>query len=326
MNNGDVVGRCTNALTEVFERIHDKHEAHYRSRSVLSDMAGDASFLGGILRKHLAQASTLNTKLFPVLEVPIAANPHYTLVANCWIPLPTRETDVTTKAIHHHGNMLLTTVTAYGPGYEHWTFTRPEPVDPVLELYTMTPLEHGPHPFQHAAFVDAYIAHVPLFAPSLSITLALWSNQSPTTWRDAIKRLPLTRGREASLRRLATRVGLTRALDLKTIEYFDFYPVSDGFKGMKNRIEFERGPNADYLQSLFHIIQQTGNEALAPLVEAHVESAPLPNTGLIRQLLKQLRGGRSIEPRLSPCHFGVPHANFKRADIERALAAQTARR
>ena len=88
-------------------------------------MNGTAS----VLEKHLHTPGSLNTRHYPVVGIDIELNHLFGLVANCWIPLPNRATDVSTKAIHHHGEMLLSTVTAFGPGYEHWTFEKPVMVD-----------------------------------------------------------------------------------------------------------------------------------------------------------------------------------------------------
>ncbi len=125
------------------------------------------------------------------------------------------------------------------------------------------------------------------------------------------------------MKSFATRMGLARALDLKIVEYFDFYPVDGGFKGMKRRVEYPFGPNEDHLCSLFHVIQQTGNDALAPVVEEHLESGTvrLTNSQVIKQLVRDLRSGRPIEGRLSDCHFGLPHAMYTVEDIERSLRA-----
>ncbi len=75
------------------------------------------------------------------------------------------------------------------------------------------------------------------------------AGQTPITftWKDRVKRIPMLQKNSAALRELAARVGLTRQLDLKVVEYFDFYPTGEGFRGIKERDEFERGPNADYL-------------------------------------------------------------------------------
>jgi hypothetical protein len=319
------VGYFTGALTRIFRAAPDKHEAHRRCRDVLQEMSGDRAFLTAVLAKHLQTPGALSTKHYPVVGINIELNPYYSLEANCWIPLPDRATDVTTKAIHHHGSMLLTTATAFGPGYEHWTFQRPELADPARQLYRLPLIGRSQHALHHVAFVDSYIAHVPMYPPALTITLALWSNQRPTTWKDRLKRFPLLKRHERILRRLAAAAGLKKALDLKVVENFDFHPADGGFRTMRERVEFPRGPNEDYLHSLFHILQETGNEGLAPLVERQVAANPAPeNPRLVEELLGKLRSGRPIEARLPPGHFGVPFANFTAREIERALAQQPA--
>jgi hypothetical protein len=172
---GDKTGvdRHIAALDRVFASAADKHQAHERAQPVLMDMAADPAFLTEILRRHIATPGTLSTKHYPVLSVPVASKPAYALVANCWIALADGSTNLSTKAIHHHGEMLLTTVTAFGPGYEHWTFSLPEPVDAELDRYTARLLSRESHPLGHAAFVDAYIAHLPMYPRSMTVTLAL---------------------------------------------------------------------------------------------------------------------------------------------------------
>ncbi len=314
-----VLDGYTRRLTEIFHRAPNKHEAHFRSREVLKEMAASGSALTAILERHLDRPENLNTRHYPVIGVDVELNADYGLVANCWIPLPGRRTDVTTKAIHHHGEMLLTTVTAFGPGYEHLTFSRPELVNPDGELFTMRALARETHSQGHAAFVDAYIAHVPLYPPALTITLALWSHRHRTSWRDRLKRLPLWKGNEESLRRILAGCGLSRALDLKVVEYFDFYPAGNWFRGMRERSEFERGPNADYLVSLFHVLQKTGNQELAARIESRLGSARIDNRDTVEHLLCSLEEGWEIEARLSEGHFDQPFANFTHNDIERAL-------
>src|SRR5437868_3943491 len=108
-------------LTRLFASAPDKHSAHDRSTSVLQAMADSPTALTEILRRHLADPGSLRGH-YPVVSMVAASTPDFELVANFWLPLPDASVDVTTKAIHHHGPMLLTTVTAFGPGYEHWTF------------------------------------------------------------------------------------------------------------------------------------------------------------------------------------------------------------
>ena len=112
--------------------------------------------------------------------------------------------------------MLLTTVTAFGPGYEHWTFSRPELVDRERELFSTKILSREQHGPKQPAFVDAFVAHAPFYPDKLSITLALWSNQFPTSWKDKLKRLKLLRGREESLHQWTQRNGAASGIRART--------------------------------------------------------------------------------------------------------------
>jgi len=314
------VYQYVDALSRAFATTNDKRVAHQRSESILQAMAADPAAFKEAFRKHLLRDDGLSRCHYPVVSVMVASTADFELVINCWIPHPDGSSDVSTKAIHHHGTMLLTTVTAFGPGYEHWTFTEPELIDPQRDLFDMRAIEHGPHGLGHSAFVDARIAHVPLYAPGLTITLALWSTSDATSWKDRLKRVPILQRNSARLRQAADRIGLSNALELKLVEFFDFHPSADGFIGMRDRIEFPLGPNADYLASLFHVLQATDNDDLGPVIADAAERRKVSDREVLNHLVRDLREGTAIEPHLSPGHTGVQFANFTRAEIETALS------
>jgi len=309
-------------LERIFAAAPSKHEAHAAANPVMDELGRSPEFLTAVLRRHITTPGAFAAENYPVVSMMIASNPHFELVANAWIALPDGGTDLSTKAIHHHGELLLTTSAAFGPGYDHWTFTTPRQIDVERDLWAMELLSHGRHKLHEVAFVDAYIAHLPMFPASLSVTYCLWSSRSDTNWKDTLKRVPVLQRNSAKLRRAATKVGLAKQLELKNSEYFDFYPSADGFVGMPEREEFQRGPTADHLHSLFHIVQGTGNEALARGIAERLDAIPPPNAELARRLLADLEAGTPIAGRLSPGHTDVPHANFRAADIERALGAR----
>jgi hypothetical protein len=319
------MGRLREAETElvrIFRSSATKHEANARATPVLEQLSRDPAFLSAVIAKYLTTPGALDKKNYPVVGMDIALNPWFGLVANCWIPLPGRETNISTKAIHHHGTMLLSTATLWGPGYEHWMFSMPEPVSEASDVYTMKLLEAAPHPRHHVAFVDKWTAHAPLYPEALSITLALWSNSTPTTWRDRVKRLRMFKGRENQLRQLAVNLGLKKGLDLKVVDSFDFYPDGEGFRVIRERKEFPLGPNDDHVSSVFHVVQQTGNERLARDVRKAIDAGKV-TTGraAVERLVAQLEKGTPIDGRLSTGHYDVPTMNFTRAEIERALEA-----
>ncbi len=317
-----VLARYVRALDVAF-RAPNKHLAQEQARNVLLDMAADERALRATVARHLSQTESLNTKNFPSLGFEISTTPHYALVANAFFPHPRADTDVTCNSVHHHGEMLLTTVTAFGSGYEHWRFTTPEVLDPQRHLFRIALVDRELHKRGHASFVDAYMPHAVMFPRSLTLTYALWSSRRRVRWTDHVKRWRLFRGREKALRAVAVRLGLRRALDLKVARYFDYYPVDGGFCGMRERQQFERGSNEDYLQNLFFIMQQTQCDDLAVDIERHLGSGRVMNVLAVRRFLEKLRRGEPMAPRFSDrIHMDIPHMNFKSDAILRNVSAR----
>ena len=320
--DSSILDRYTDDLTSIFSTFSDKRQAHERSRRLIGEIAREPACLTAAIARHLSSPDALNRPHFPVVSFDATSNPFFEVVFNCWIPLPDRSTDVSTKSIHHHGPMLLTTATAFGPGYDHWLFARPKPIDGEADLFSLELIQHGRHAIHEVAFVDAFVAHVPIYPESLTITVCLWSNSTPTTWRDRLKRIPILQRNAASLRQAAAHAGLAKQLDLKVDDYKDYYPTERGFVGVKDREEFPYTSNEDYLYSLFHIMQETGNQQLGTSIETLLNRGSVDNPMLVRVLLDRLRSDEPIEGRLSDGHYGVPTANFSRVAIERALAFQ----
>jgi hypothetical protein len=316
-----VVDDVVHELVGIFRKASHKRAAHAEARPILEQVSRTPAFVREALEAYVPTTEALTRANYPVVAVPIASNPYFELVLNCWIPLPGHETNISTKAIHHHGTMLLSTATVFGPGYEHWLFTRPRPIDAEASRYRMELLEAAQHPLHHVAFVDAGVAHVPIFPSDQSITLALWSSSAPTTWKDYVKRIPLLKRRDRMLKNLALRAGLGKALAIKVVDTFDFYPSPTGFVPMKDREEFTLGPNEDHLHSLFCVIQRTGNEHIARDVRRRLAELRLRNQEVVVELADQVSRGVPIEGRLSAGHYGVEYANFTTDSIRTALRA-----
>jgi hypothetical protein len=321
-SNSGVMRELVEALKGVFRKATHKRAAHYTARPILEQASRDLRFFSEALAAHLSGPEQFNRLNYPVISVPVTYNPYFELVVNCWIPLPTAETDVTTKAIHHHGDMLLSTATIFGPGYEHWMFTRPRAKHDLV--HTMSPIDVRPHRRHEVAFVDDHVPHVPLYPKSLSMTLALWSSQHEVSFKDRLKRVPLLKRNARVLRAAAVRLGLRNTLDLKLPEYFDFFPVAGGFEAMKDRKEFELGPNEDHLHSLFHVIAATDNAHLAGVIQKTLDTGLVNNRQLVESLSRRLAAGEAIEGKLSRGHFDIPFANYRVDDIKRAVASQSA--
>jgi hypothetical protein len=318
-----VLPRYIKDLKKVFADAKNKHEANYRSNEILAEMSHDKIFLTEVFRQHIRKKESLNTKHFFTVGIDIELNEDFGLVANCWIPLENRADNLSTTAIHHHGEMLLTTVTSFGCGYEHYLFTEAKIVDEKAEKFSMDLTERTFHPLHHTMFVDAFIPHLPLFPPDTSITYALWSDRKKTTWKDKVKRHPIVQNNKNLLRDFAVKAGLAKQLEIKIGTYFDYFPTTEGFCGILERRQPERGPNEHYLQSLFHLVQKTGNDNLVTEFEAKLNSNDtIDNPQKVKDLIADLKEGTEIKAVISPSLLGNKGLNFTREEILQALEAQ----
>tara|TARA_B100000315_G_C14095702_1_gene371359 strand:- start:19 stop:513 length:495 start_codon:yes stop_codon:yes gene_type:complete len=164
-----------------------------------------------------------------------------------------------------------------------------------------------------------------MFPEKLSITYALWSNSKPTRFLSRIKKIPIIQKRADTLRTVMKSVGMGKALDLKLEDYLDFYPSPNGFMGVKKRVEVEykRGPIGDRVQSIIHLLQETGNEDLIDLCQDDLESnkSMEPNEKLeCLKLISAARKGEEIAPKLTEkLHFGFEKMNFTHEQIKASL-------
>ena len=316
--------RHVDAIARAFHGARDKHAAHEQSRAVLLEMAVDEQVLRAALAQHIGDPANLNTENFPSLGFEIANTPYFHLVVNVFFPHPTGATDITCNAVHHHGDLLLTTVTLAGSGYEHWRFTRPTTLDESRDLFRLRLIDRRLHALGNAAFVDAHMPHAVMFPRTLTATYALWSSQHAVSWRDYVKRIKLVARHTHTLRRAAMRAGLKRALDLKPASYYDYFPAVGGFCGMPQRKQFQRGPNVDYLQSFVAVLQQTNNDSLLRDIERQLETGKVREGAFIRDLVRRARRGERIQHKFStPAHNDVPHMNFTASAIMGSLGSST---
>jgi hypothetical protein len=316
-----LLSKYTDALMREFTATHDKYEAQRKSAPILEEICQKPAFITEAIRHHISRPGALDRLHYPVLSFDLGLNPYFGLIINVWVPLPNGDTQLSTKAIHHHGDMLLSSGALFGPGYAHWTFTEPELMDESKNLYRMKLLGNAIHTQGEVVFVGDHVPHCPFFPSSLSLTLALWSSRHPSTWKDTVKRMPPFKGREKFFRKIAIKLGMAKALELKVVRDFDFYPEGEGFHSIPEREEFTLGPNVNYLQSFFHTVQGTGNDLLVPELQSLLDKGWVKDRETYQRFLSDLKSGRAIPAKLSDTHTNVHGFNFTSKDVESALVS-----
>ena len=316
------LGLCENQINKVFKKEKDRSKAHSNCSRILEDLSTDKQLLREILKSNIEKKDFVCQSHYPVLSFPICSNHEYELIANVWIPLASKSTNYSTKSIHHHGPMLLTTVTTFGPGYFHYLFDRPVKHNSDINIFNMAILEAKQHERSSSLFVDQYLPHCPMYPEKLSITYALWSNSVQTKVLSRIKKMPFLKRHASYLRDLGKKIGLTHALDLKLENYLDYYPIENNFSGVKNRneVEFQKGPPIDRVQSILNLLQLTDNEDLITLCEKDIINSQLINNKIKTNcidLISKANTGNAIDSKISDdLHFGFEKANFTHDQIK----------
>ena len=313
--------RHTAELRRIFAETKDCYRAHEISRKVLMEIAAEPNLLGPLLRHHLSDPKNLNKLNFPSPGLFVADSQHFYLCANLFFgDLPQFAEGQSVTCVHHHGSLLLTTLAAFGPGCEIWTLSRPRETR-LDNIFSMEPIGRQRNSLGRFAFTDAGYAHIVFPPAQLSVSLALWSSATRRPVFDAMKSNAVLRRYKARLLALVKLMKASSALKLNEVVNFDFLPKESGFQAIPKRLQYPYGPNEDYLVNLFYLIQSSGNEDLADVVNELLSTRlhELTNPQSIRALLGALARGDRINQTLSEPHQFMPGINITREELLRGL-------
>lgn len=241
----------------IFANTKDRHEAHKKADPVLREMATQREVLHDIIRHNLSDPEFLLKKRHHcILRFDIEEDEEISFMAHCWMPRPDRKPHISHQSIHHHGNLLLSTVSAFGSGYSSILFEPGYKIDDASSIAGMKVAAAYQNQLHNLAFCDAYVPHVATFPEDVSITYALWSYD---------KRYPFTNFRRSSLvqkikypiLKVIKGLNLGQTVGVNDVAYFDFYPQGGYIRGLKDRVfGYEEDTNDNFLQNIFHILQQ----------------------------------------------------------------------
>jgi len=315
------ISALVESLNALLHSAHSKKDFHFQAHKHLLAAAKSKSFLNELIIKNLVQPNFFNQSHYPVPSFPVFRNAEYELVVNCWIPYPDKSIEISTKSLHHHGPMLLSTITIFGPGYQHWLFKPAKNVDGTKCILDL--IDYNQHGLYHIAFVDAFHVHVPMYPKELSLTLALWTSSQKSSVLDHLKSQPFISKNKLILSQLISKLGMSKLLRVKQLKNLDYYPVTNGFTTINFRSDTEycRGPVEHRIQTLFSIIQNTIGPDIFNMVDLQsIISNEFNSSPQLRSLslkfANSLKQGITILPILTPgLHTNQQLSNFSSQQI-----------
>ena len=300
-------------LRSIFSRP-DLYEAHDECVPVMSAMARDRKFFFDVIRKCLSDPEYLGrVRHYPTLAFPIEENEDFTLVANVFLPLPDTNRDLSFQSIHHHGQLILTTISAFGAGYESIIFKPGYSIDLETGLTDMQMDRHYQNELYNLAFIDKLTPHIVFYPEAASITFALWSREKHDAL-DKMKKMKVLQSMKKPLKRIIKMAGLNAAVGLNEVDYNDFYPKEGKIWGLKDRLGYVEGTNRNWLQNVFSVVQQYGFDDMDFIrwlrsdCEGRGQTAPIP-------WVDQLLAEETIDLEFEPSHLNVNKVNLSKREI-----------
>jgi hypothetical protein len=294
-------------------KSEDYYQSHKDITEILKSLVLDNVFLFEIIRYNLSKPDFLRRKRhYPTLSMVIAENENFSFVANLWLPLPNKETDTSFQSIHHHGNLLLSTISAYGPGYNSILFKKGFKIYKETEETEMVVDKIYHNSLNHLEFIDANTPHVVFYPTDFSITYALWSADKPMKAKAALKKMGILKAIKKPLLQLLKIFRLDSLLGLNTVTYFDFHPSGGKLKAMKDRVGYPEGSNGNFLQNIFYILQKVGFDDRQFLES--LKKDPKITRDAHTWIDKFLKG-EEINPKFEDIHLNVPKVNLLKKDI-----------
>ncbi len=299
-------------LDKIFAENKDKRSAHQKAQTVLKDMGANDEVLFAILLKSMQEKGFFEkTRINPVLGMTVFDSLNYTLIAHLWLPRPDGSLELSHQSIHHHGKLLLSSVAAYGPGYESILFSNQHETDPnTLETKLKIHKIYRNHKGS-IDFCDSFAPHIVFYPEKISVTYALWSNEKNEA-KSKIKNIAFIKKNKKLIKDLLNTFGLSKAAGLNVVENFDFHVKEGKIFVMKERVRYPEGTNKNFLQALFYSLQEIN---FPYLKEIKKKSMPISIQTSVNSYIEQIEKGQKIENVFEATHLSIPKVTLPKKEV-----------
>ncbi len=305
-------------LTTIF-RNNDYRLAHEKAKDVLLRMARDSTILFDIIRRNLSSPGFFSQKrINPVIAFEIIKNKDFSITAHCWMPLPDRATNITHQSIHHHGRLLLTSVSPFGEGYESIIFKKDFVLEKEEGLAKMSIEKIYKNPRYNIEFVDSYTPHVVFYPHDFSITYAMWSYDKKDGAIALLRQSKFIQTNKKLIFKILGGLGLLKHAGVNVLENFDFYPENQKIHVLKDRVMYPAGSNENFVRNVFYILQKVGfadkgfiEQLKTKLTKEELAIAEVP--------MKQFLNGQPIQDIFDSIHLHVPKINFSKEELLKSV-------
>lgn len=250
------------ALVKIFNENPDRRVAHELSLPVLKQLAGDKNYLFRIIRENLSDPAFLNARrdYSKLLKFYVSCEKEFTLVINIFPPNPFNNSKLSVKSIHHHQNLLLTTITFLGAGYDSILFKKNFSIDKdkhvslkVDRYFTQGPGE--------STFIDSRVPHVVFFPDEVTATYSLWS-MNKRRKLEKLEKLPFLHRIKSKAARIASFFSISDQIGLNDVSEVYFYIRKNKISVITHPVKYSSGDSEAHLYNLLCFMNSIGFDDL----------------------------------------------------------------
>ncbi|MDQ3846053.1 MAG: hypothetical protein M3342_18905 [Bacteroidota bacterium] len=300
---------------KVIFRENDYRVAHEKAKSILLSMAKDKSVLFDIIRQNLSAPGFFSQKrINPVIAFEIIKNKDFSITAHCWMPLPDRATNMTHQSVHHHGRLLLTSVSPFGEGYESIIFKKGFELNKEQGTAKMQIEKIYKNPCHNIEFIDSFTPHVVFYPSDFSITYAMWSYDKKDGLIATLRQSKFMQSNKKIVMNVLRKLGVLNRIGVNVLEYFDFYPEKKQLNALKDRVMYPVGSNENFVHNVFYILQRVGFDDLEFIKKLKTQLPPEERT-IVEKPTNQFLNGEPLQDLFDPVHLNIPKINFSKEEL-----------
>ncbi|MBN8703052.1 MAG: hypothetical protein J0M08_08300 [Bacteroidetes bacterium] len=194
---------------------------------------------------------------------------HFEHEFNCsfFVPIASREITHSYSPMHTHGPYMISTINAYGEGYNSLIFQKGfNVVDPQTGQVEMKLQKYLRHKPLNIEFMDEDTAHTVFYPREICVTYAFWTHSRPTSKINKLRNLNLVRKNKELIKKIIKRLIPSPSAVGIAVHNEDYFYPKDGklFKGSGREIQ----PTINsFPQNFFAVIQEIGFNDLSFLEE-----------------------------------------------------------
>ncbi|MBD0294510.1 MAG: hypothetical protein ICV84_04785 [Flavisolibacter sp.] len=300
---------------KVIFRENDYRVAHEKAKSILLSMAKEKSVLFDIIRQNLSAPGFFSQKrINPVIAFEIIKNKDFSITAHCWMPLPDRATNMTHQSVHHHGRLLLTSVSPFGEGYESIIFKKGFELNKEQGTAKMQIEKIYKNPCHNIEFIDSFTPHVVFYPSDFSITYAMWSYDKKDGLIATLRQSKFMQSNKKIVMNVLRKLGVLNRIGVNVLEYFDFYPEKKQLNALKDRVMYPVGSNENFVHNVFYILQRVGFDDLEFIKKLKTQLTSEELT-VVEKPMNQFLNGEPLQDSFDPVHLNIPKINFSKEEL-----------